>query len=103
MKSCPRPTRTRFPNHLFFARILGALGLLFLLLSNQSAMGKTDPGVIIKLTEPENWVLAQTKQGKEADLKKQFPGKEEKYLLSAAFLKDCLPEDLRISRSLIVG
>ncbi len=90
MKSCPRPKRTRFPNHLFFARILGALGLLFLLLSNQSAMGKTDPGVIIKLTEPENWVLAQIKQGKEADLKKQFPGKEEKYLLSAAFLERLL-------------
>lgn len=97
MKTCTLLKRTWGINHLFFAKAIGFLCLVFLLLSTQahSLILETDSGVARELTEQESWVLVQIGQGKEADLKKRFGEEKEKYLLGADFLEKLLTDGFK--------
>jgi hypothetical protein len=87
-------------NHAFSTRGLVLLLLLYLVFLSQTAICETDSGEALQLSEQESWVLTQIRQGKEADLKKNFAGKQENYPLTNAFLEKLLLEgfqDVQIS------
>jgi hypothetical protein len=89
VNSCSRFKGTYAIKPLFCSKFLGFWCLLFLLLTIQASaeIYPTDSGPARKLTEQENWILGQIRQGKEADLKQGVAGPQEKYSLDADFLK----------------
>ena len=84
-----------------FGKIAGIFFLLTLLLAGQpqKASSLVNPGQEQQLTLQEAWVLNQVKQGREADLEKEFGREDPRARLRAAFLKKLVVggfTDLRI-------
>ena len=88
MKSSIRFKRTFGLKHFHFWKVLGILWLLFFLLTFP-AMGATKTR---NLTNQESWIVAQIKDGKEANLKQWTAGGKENHSLDASFLKYLLVE-----------
>jgi hypothetical protein len=80
---------------LVLRRIPGILFLVVLLFSFQSRMasGADHAGGDQPLTDQEAWVLSQVKEGRLADLEKQFGGEANRRQLQAGFLKKLLLGD----------
>ena len=88
MKSSIRFKRTFGLKHFHFWKVLGILWLLFFLLAFP-AMGATKTR---NLTNQESWIVAQIKDGKEANLKQWTAGGKENHSLDVSFLKYLLVE-----------
>ena len=94
MKPSIRFKRTFGLKHFQFWEVLGILWLLFFLTTFPAigATNQSDSNKTRKLTKQESWILAQIKDGKEANLKQWTAGGKENHSLEASFLKYLLVE-----------
>src|SRR3974390_1126202 len=89
MSAFSPPKRGNGLKRVTFGKIAGIFFLLTLLLAgqHQKASSGVNPGKEQQLTLQEAWVLKQVKEGREADLEKEYGREDPRAQLRAGFLK----------------